>query len=90
MDLTTEELLQDKFPNTKFPYDGFINFHSLKICSSNAKQMSKYLQLAMGFKEVAYKGLETGSKLIGAHVMQNGSITLEIINTLETIDDDNV
>lgn len=52
--------------------------------------MSKYLQLAMGFKEVAYKGLETGSKLIGAHVMQNGSITLEIINTLETIDDDNV
>ena len=44
----------------------------------------------MGFKEVAYKGLETGSKLIGAHVMQNGSITLEIINTLETIDDDNV
>ena len=46
--------------------------------------------LQWGFKEVAYKGLETGSKLIGAHVMQNGSITLEIINTLETIDDDNV
>ncbi|RCK55202.1 4-hydroxyphenylpyruvate dioxygenase [Candida viswanathii] len=87
---TTEELLTNKFPITKYPYDGFINFHSLKICSSNAKQMSKYLQLAMDFSEIAYRGLETGSKLVGSHVTQNGSIILEIVNTLETIDDDNV
>lgn len=90
MSFTVDDLLSDKFPLTKYPYDGFISFHSLKICSSNAKQMSKYLQLSMDFKEIGYKGLETGSKLVGSHVIQNGSIILEIVNTLETIEDDNV
>ncbi|KAI3406299.2 TCRP [Candida oxycetoniae] len=90
LSFTCEELISDKFPTTKFPFDGFINFHSLKICSSNAKQMSKYLQLAMGFKEVAYKGLENNSRLVASHVVQNGSIFLEIVNTLETIKNDNV
>ncbi|KAG5421612.1 TCRP [Candida metapsilosis] len=87
---TCDELIDDRFPITKYPFDGFINFHSLKICSSNAKQMSKYLQLAMGFKEVAYRGLENDSRLVASHVVQNGSIFLEIVNTLETIKDDNV
>lgn len=87
---TCDELIGDRFPITKYPFDGFINFHSLKICSSNAKQMSKYLQLAMGFREVAYRGLENDSRLVASHVVQNGSIFLEIVNTLETIKDDNV
>ncbi|KAI5969439.1 TCRP [Candida margitis] len=87
---TCDELIGDRFPITKYPFDGFIDFHSLKICSSNAKQMSKYLQLAMGFKEVAYRGLENDSRLVASHVVQNGSIFLEIVNTLETIKDDNV
>ncbi|CAD1809778.1 4-hydroxyphenylpyruvate dioxygenase [Candida parapsilosis] len=87
---TCDELIGDRFPISKYPFDGFINFHSLKICSSNAKQMSKYLQLAMGFKEVAYRGLENDSRLVASHVVQNGSIFLEIVNTLETIKDDNV
>lgn len=90
LNFSIDELLSNKFPTTKYPYDGFIGFHSLKICSSNAKQMSKYLQLSMDFKEIAYKGLETGSKLVGSHVTLNGSIILEIVNTLETINDDNV
>ncbi|KAI5958201.1 TCRP [Candida theae] len=85
-----DELIGDRFPITKYPFDGFVNFHSLKICSSNAKQMSKYLQLAMGFREVAYRGLENDSRLVASHVVQNGSILLEIVNTLETIKDDNV
>ncbi|RLV95648.1 4-hydroxyphenylpyruvate dioxygenase [Spathaspora sp. JA1] len=87
---TTEELLNDQFMRTKFPHDGFIKFHSLKICSSNAKQMSKYLQLSMGFNEIAYKGLENDSRLVGSHVVRNGEILFEIINTLETVEDDNV
>ncbi|KAI5953700.1 TCRP [Candida jiufengensis] len=85
---TNDELISDRFPITKYPFDGFINFHSLKICSSNAKQMSKYLQLSMGFKEVAYKGLENGSRIIASHVVSNGDIFLELVNTLETINED--
>ena len=61
----------------------------LKICSSNAKQMSKYLQLAMGFKEVAYKGLETGSKLIGACYAKWINYTRNYQH-FGNIDDDNV
>ncbi|KAK6454533.1 4-hydroxyphenylpyruvate dioxygenase [Scheffersomyces xylosifermentans] len=52
--------------------------------------MSKYLQLSMGFEEVAYKGLENDSRLVGSHVIKNGDIVLEIVNTLETVEDDNV
>lgn len=85
-----DELLLDGHVNSKYPTDGFIKFFSLKICSSNAKQMSKYLQLAMDFKEIAYKGLENDSRLVGAHVIRNGDVTLEIVNTLETVEDDNV
>ncbi|KAI5966393.1 TCRP [Candida pseudojiufengensis] len=85
---SNDELISDKFPITKYPFDGFINFHSLKICSSNARQMSKYFQLSMGFKEIAYKGLENGSRLVASHVISNGNIFLEIVNTLETIKED--
>ncbi|CAK9438307.1 uncharacterized protein LODBEIA_P25310 [Lodderomyces beijingensis] len=90
LSFSCEELISDKFPTTRYAFDGFIGFHSLKICSSNAKQMSKYLQLAMGFEEVAYKGLENNSRLVASHVVQNGAISLEIVNTLETFKDDNV
>ncbi|KAG7661341.1 TCRP [[Candida] subhashii] len=88
--LTSEELLSDGISSTKYPFDGFLNFHSLKICSSNAKQMSKFLQLTMGFEEIAFRGLENDSRLVGAHVVKNGEIFLEIVNTLETVEDDNV
>ncbi|KAL6452263.1 hppD 4-hydroxyphenylpyruvate dioxygenase [Candida maltosa Xu316] len=91
MDLSIEELLSDAYPNSKNPSDGFLNFHALKICTSNARQMSKYLQLSMGFDEVAYRGLETGSCMICSHVLRNGEIVLEIVNTLESVDlDDDV
>lgn len=84
---SVEELLLNGHINTTYPGDGFIGFHSLKICSSNAKQMAKYLELSMGFEEVAYKGLETNSRRLASHVVKNGNIVFEIINTLEAVTD---
>ncbi|EGW33097.1 4-hydroxyphenylpyruvate dioxygenase [Spathaspora passalidarum NRRL Y-27907] len=52
--------------------------------------MSKYLQLSMGFTEIAYRGLENDSRLVGSHVVRNGGVIFEIVNTLETVEDDNV
>ncbi|KAF6063591.1 hypothetical protein FOB64_005224 [Candida albicans] len=51
MDLTTEELLQDKFPNTKFPYDGFINFHSLKFVVRMPNKCQNIYNLQWGLKK---------------------------------------
>ncbi|KAK6464046.1 4-hydroxyphenylpyruvate dioxygenase [Scheffersomyces coipomensis] len=90
LNLSADELLLNGFQSSKLNMDGFINFHHLKLCSSNAKQMAKYLILSMGFKEIAYKGLENDSRLVGSHVISNGDVILEIVNTLETIEDDNV
>lgn len=84
-DETIEELLLNGHINRTYPEDGFIGFHSLKICSTNAKQMAKYLELSMGFEEVAYRGLETNSRRLASHVVRNGNILFEIINTLESV-----
>ena len=40
----------------------------------NAKQVAQYYITRMGFKPVAYKGLETGSRFIASHVVQNGNV----------------
>ena len=40
----------------------------------NAKQVAQYYITRMGFKPVAYKGLETGSRYIASHVVQNNGV----------------
>lgn len=40
----------------------------------NAKQVAQYYITRMGFQPVAYKGLETGSRFIASHVVQNGKV----------------
>lgn len=86
-ELSVAELLLNGHLDYKFPADGFLGFHSLKMCSSNAKQMARYLELSMGFTEIAYKGLETNSRKLASHIVKNGSVVFEIINTLETVDE---
>lgn len=41
----------------------------------NAKQLKDYYITRMGFKPVAYKGLETGSRYIASHVVTNNRVT---------------
>lgn len=80
------ELLSNGHINTKYPADGFIGFHSVVLCTSNAKQMSKLYEMSFGFKEIAYRGLETNSRKIASHVVRNGDIVIEFVNTLECVD----
>lgn len=40
----------------------------------NAKQAASYYNTLFGFRTVAYKGLETGSRYITSHVVANGDI----------------
>jgi 4-hydroxyphenylpyruvate dioxygenase len=40
----------------------------------NAKQTAQYYITRMGFRPLAYRGLETGSRFIASHVVQNGRV----------------
>nr|POF00973.1 4-hydroxyphenylpyruvate dioxygenase [Quercus suber] len=41
---------------------------------SNAKQVAQYYVTRMGFRPIAHQGLETGSRFIASHVVQNGRV----------------
>ncbi|KAK3705616.1 hypothetical protein LTR37_013224 [Vermiconidia calcicola] len=40
----------------------------------NAKQVAQYYITRMGFRPIAYKGLETGSRFIASHVLENNGV----------------
>jgi 4-hydroxyphenylpyruvate dioxygenase len=40
----------------------------------NAKQVAQYYITRMGFRPLAYRGLETGSRAIASHVVENGRV----------------
>lgn len=78
-----DELLANGHTTSKNNDDGFIDFFSLKLCSMNAKLIARYFEHSFGFEEIAFRGLENGSRLIASHVLRSGSIILEIVNTLQ-------
>src|SRR5689334_8878954 len=53
-------------------YQGYDNVHWFV---GNAKQAASYYVTRMGFKRIAYRGLETGSRVVASHVVRNGSVT---------------
>lgn len=81
-DAPAAELLGKGHLTYTYPRDGVVDFHSIRICSSNAKALAKFLRLSMGLSEVAYKGLETGNHFIASHVLTNGRFTVEISSAL--------
>ncbi|EHY57554.1 hypothetical protein HRR83_003029 [Exophiala dermatitidis] len=60
-------------------YKGYDNVHWYV---GNAKQAAAYYITRMGFKRVAYRGLETGSRFIASHVVRNGDITFVFTSPL--------
>ncbi|KAJ5247861.1 4-hydroxyphenylpyruvate dioxygenase [Penicillium chermesinum] len=52
----------------------------------NAKQAASYYITRMGFKRIAYRGLETGSRSICSHVIGNGDIVFILTSPLRSLD----
>ncbi|KAJ5899427.1 hypothetical protein N7495_004171 [Penicillium taxi] len=52
----------------------------------NAKQAATYYITRMGFKHIAYRGLETGNRSICSHVIRNGDITFILTSPLRSLD----
>lgn len=48
----------------------------------NAKQAASFFVTRMGFERVAYRGLETGSRVIASHVVRNGTVTFVLTSPL--------
>jgi len=49
-------------------------YHHITWWVGNAKQAAAYYVARMGFRPIAYSGLETGSRSIASHVVGNGSV----------------
>lgn len=52
---------------------------------SNAKQVADWYCLRFGFKKVAYRGLETGSRDYATHVVQQGDIQFAFTSPLNPV-----
>ena len=60
-------------------YRGYDNVHWYV---GNAKQAATFYTTRMGFKRIAYRGLETGSRAIASHVVRNGGVTFVFTSPL--------
>ncbi|GEQ68201.1 hypothetical protein JCM33374_g1868 [Metschnikowia sp. JCM 33374] len=61
------------------------DFFSIRFACSNSRQMARHLELAFDFREVAYRGLETGAVSVASHVLQCNNIVMEFMNPLECL-----
>ena len=52
----------------------------------NAKQAASYYITRMGFKRIAYRGLETGSRTVCSHVVGNGNVTFILTSPLRSLE----
>src|SRR5947209_18381076 len=65
--------------------EDFMPLHGIdhvELWVGNAAQAAYYLVHAFGFTELAYRGLETGSRERTSHVLRQGRVTLVVTGTL--------
>lgn len=56
------------------PFPSYHGYHHITWWVGNAKQAAAYYVARMGFRPVAYSGLETGSRAVASHVVENGGV----------------
>ncbi|KAI9768611.1 MAG: hypothetical protein M1840_004808 [Geoglossum simile] len=61
---------------------GYRGYDHITWYVGNAKQAASYYVTRMGFKHVAYRGLETGSRYIASHVVSNGGVTFVLTSPI--------
>lgn len=60
-------------------YQGYDHVHWYV---GNAKQAAAFYITRMGFRRVAYRGLETGSRVVASHVVSNGKVVFVFTSPL--------
>ena len=61
----------------------FCGYSHITWYVGNAKQAAFYYMTTMGFRPLAHRGLETGTRAVAAHVVANGSVVLVFMSTLQ-------
>ncbi len=61
-----------------------IGFDHVELYVGNAKQAAVYYSRTLGFRPVAYRGLETGSRDSASYLLQQGRIRLVVTSALGT------
>ena len=69
------------------PKDGYRGYDHITWFVGNAKQAATFYTTRMGFKHVARKGLETGSRCFASHVVSNGSATFILTSPIRSSTD---
>lgn len=64
-------------------------FDHITFWVGNAKQAASYYCLEMGFRPIAYRGLESGSRRIAAHVIKQNKIIMVFMSALEPENEEN-
>lgn len=64
---------------------GYKGYDHVTWYVGNAKQAASYYIMRMGFKLLAYRGLETGSRYIASHVVSNGGVTFVLTSPIVSV-----
>ena len=65
---------------------GYRGYDHITWYVGNAKQAATYYTTRMGFKSIARRGLETGSRTVASHVVSNGAATFVLTSPLRGLD----
>ncbi|MCJ1309083.1 hypothetical protein MMC25_002738 [Agyrium rufum] len=62
-------------------------YHHMTWYVGNAKQAASYYVTRMGFREIAFRGLETGSRHIASRVVSNGAAIFILTSPIRPVED---
>lgn len=69
------------------PATGYRGYDHITWYVGNAKQAATYYTTRMGFRMIAKRGLETGSRVFASHVVSNGTATFVLTTPLRPLGD---
>ena len=70
--------------STTASFGSYQGYDSVTWYVGNAKQAAAFYVTRMGFERIAYQGLETGSRVVASHVVQNGDVTFILTSPLQS------
>jgi 4-hydroxyphenylpyruvate dioxygenase len=73
-----------KGQTTKQEFGSYQGYDSVHWYVGNAKQAAAFYVTRMGFERIAYRGLETGSRVVASHVVRNGEVTFILTSPLQS------
>lgn len=73
-------------PKTSKKVASYRGYDHVSWWVGNAKQAAAFYVMRMGFERIAYRGLETGSRVVASHVIRNGDVTFVLTSPLHTPD----